>query len=172
MLPWLRVSAQTSVEIVSLLKCLLNTSEFISIKHCLCGSISTLFVARPSWSFDKPHQSDRISPKVPLQDLLRQWSFLVLIIVTQSLQVYQQTRSLGYGESRTMWHGLLWKKENKITLHLSSKNFPGYLWNSAASIRSWFWPIAILKGLYLRIFLHPSALRNHFVLSDLQKKSY
>ena len=42
-----------------------------------------------------------------------QWSFLVLIIVTQSSQVYQQTRSLGYSESRTTRHGLLWKKEEK-----------------------------------------------------------
>ena len=28
----------------------------------------TLFAMHPSWSFDKPHQSDSISPKVPLQD--------------------------------------------------------------------------------------------------------
>ena len=33
-------------------------------------------------------------------------------------------------------------------------------------------PRHISKGLYLRIFLHPSALTNHLVLSDLQKKSY
>ena len=39
-----------------------NTSESISIRHCLCGSTSTAFVAHPSWSFDKPQQSDRISP--------------------------------------------------------------------------------------------------------------
>ena len=67
---------------------------------------------------------------------------------------------------------LVMKKENEITLHLSSKNFTGYLWNSAASIRSQLWPIAILKGLHLRIFLHPSAPMNHLGLSDLPKKSY
>ena len=38
-----------------------------SIRHCLCGSTTTAFVAHPSWSFDEPQQSDRISPKVPLQ---------------------------------------------------------------------------------------------------------
>ena len=54
-------------------------------------------------------------------------------------------------------------------LHLSSKNFAGYLWNSAASIRLRLWPIAISMGLYLRIFLHPSALMNHLILSNLQK---
>ena len=64
------------------------------------------------------------------------------------------------------------KKENEIMLHLSSKNFTVYLWNSAADIRSWLWPIAISKGLYLHIFLHPSAPMNHFDLSDLPKKSY
>ncbi|WP_419623837.1 hypothetical protein, partial [Thiolapillus sp.] len=53
-------------------KCQLNTSESISIRHCLCGSTSTAFVAHPSWSFDEPQQSDRISPKVPLQGLSRQ----------------------------------------------------------------------------------------------------
>ena len=74
-------------------KCLLNTSESISFGHCLCGSTSTAFFTRPLWSFDKPHQSDRICPKVPLQDLLRQLSFFILIIVTQSSQVYQLTRS-------------------------------------------------------------------------------
>ena len=46
----------------------LNTSESISIGHCLCGSTSTAFVAHSSWSFEEPHQLDRISPKV-LQDL-------------------------------------------------------------------------------------------------------
>ena len=91
--------------------------------------------------------SDCISPKEPLQDLSQQWSFLVLIIVTQSSQVYQQTKSLSYSESRTMRHGLLCKKEkeNEITLHLSSKNFTDYPWNFAASIRLRLWPIAILK---------------------------
>ena len=44
---WLRVSAQTSVETVFLSKCQLNTSESISIRHCLCGSTSTAFVAHP-----------------------------------------------------------------------------------------------------------------------------
>ena len=29
-------------------------------------------VEQPSWSFDEPQQSDRISPKVPLQGLSRQ----------------------------------------------------------------------------------------------------
>ena len=129
-------------------------------------------INKSSRSFDEPQQSDRISPKVPLQDLSRQLSFLVLIIVTQSSQVYQQTRSLGYSESRTTRHGLSWKKENEITLHFSSKNFTGYLWNSAASIRSRLCLIAILKDLYLRIFLHPSAPVNHLGLSDLPKKSY
>ena len=109
---------------------------------------------------------------MPLQDLSRQWSVLVLIIVTQSSRVYQQTRSLGYSESRTTRHGLSWKKENEITLHLSSKNFTGYLWNSAASIRSRLRPIAISKGIYLRIFLHLSAPMNHLSLSHLPKKSY
>ncbi|WP_419627215.1 hypothetical protein, partial [Thiolapillus sp.] len=64
--------AQTSMETVFLSKCQLNTSESISIRHCLCGSTSTAFVAHPSWSFDEPQQSDRISPKVPLQGLSRQ----------------------------------------------------------------------------------------------------
>ena len=64
------------------------------------------------------------------------------------------------------------KKENEITLHLSSKNFTSYLWNSTASIRSRLWPTAISKALYLHIFLCPSALMNHLVLSNLQKKSY
>ena len=63
----------------------------------------------------------------------------------------------------------VWKKENEITLYLFSKNFTGYLWNSAASIRSRLWPIAISKGLYLRIFLHPSATMNHLDVSELQK---
>ena len=153
--PWLRVCAQTSAETVFLSKRQLNTLESISIGHCLCGSTSTAFVAHLSWSFDEPYQSDRISPKVPLQDLSRQWSFLVLVIVTQSSQAYQQTRSLGYSESRTKRHGLLWKKkENEITLHLSSKNFTSYLWNSAASIRSRLWPIAISKGLYPVSYTH------------------
>ena len=93
-----------------------------------------------------------------------------------SSQVYQRTRSPGYSEFRTTRHGLLSKKkrkkENEIMLHLSSKNFTGYPWNSAASIRSGLWPIAISKGLYLRIFLHPSAPMNHLGLSDLSKKSY
>ena len=66
----------------------------------------------------------------------------------------------------------VWKKENEITLYLFSKNFTGYLWNSAASIRSRLWPIAISKGLYLCIFLHPFAPMNHLGLSDLPKKSY
>ena len=86
--------------------------------------------------------------------------------------VYQQTTSLGYRASRTTRHGLLSKKENKTTLHLSSKNFTGYQWNSAASVTSRLWPIAISKGLYLHIFLHPSAPINHLGLSDLPKKSY
>ena len=64
------------------------------------------------------------------------------------------------------------KTKNEIMLHLSSKNFTGYLWNSAASIRSRLWPITISKGLYLHIFLHLSALMNHPGLSDLPKKSY
>ena len=138
--------------------------------HSYC--ISTTFVAHPSWSFEEPQQSDRISPKKPLQGLSRQWSFLVLIIVTQSSQVYQQTRPLGYSESGTTRHGLLWKKENEIMLHLSSKNFTGYLWNSATTIRSRLWSIAISKSLYLRSFLYLSALMNHPGLSDLPKKSY
>ena len=50
---WLRVSAQTSVETVFLSKCQLNNSESISIRLCLCGSASTTFVAKPSWSFDQ-----------------------------------------------------------------------------------------------------------------------
>ena len=83
----------------------------------------------------------------------------------------QQTRSFGYSKFRTTRHSMLCKKENKIMLHLSSKNFTGYLWNSAASIRSRHWPIAISKGLYLRIFLHSSAPMNHLGLSDLPKKS-
>ena len=87
---------------------------------------------------------------------------------------------LGYRESRTTRHGLLWKKkkkkrekekENESTLCLSSKNVTSYPWSSAASVRSRLWPIAISKGLYLRIFLHPSALKNHLALSDLQQKS-
>ena len=118
MLPLLRVSAQTSVEAVSLSKRLLNTSESISIGR-RCDSTLTAFVAHPSRSFDEPHQSDRISLKVPLQDLSRQWSFLVLIIVTQSLQAYQQTRSLGYSESRTTRQGLLWKKHTKKRDHVA-----------------------------------------------------
>ena len=101
---WLRVNAQTSAETVFLSKRQLNTSGSTSIGHCLTGTTSTAFVAHPSWSFDEPHQSDRISPKLPLQDLLRQWSFLVLIIVTPSSQVYQQTRSLGYSELWTTRH--------------------------------------------------------------------
>ena len=57
-------------------------------------------------------------------------------------------------------------KYREITLHLCSKDFTG---NSAASIRSRLWPIAISKGLYLRIFLHPSATMNHLDVSELQK---
>ena len=64
------------------------------------------------------------------------------------------------------------RKENRITLHLFSKNFTGYLWNSAASIKSRLWPIAISKGLYLLIFLHPSSFMNHLGLSDIPNKSY
>ena len=37
--------------------CLLNTSESISIGHCLCGSTSTVFVGHPSWSFNELHQT-------------------------------------------------------------------------------------------------------------------
>ena len=57
-------------------------------------------------------------------------------------------------------------KYREITLHLCSKDFTG---NSAASVRSRLWPPAISKGLYLRVFLHPSALTNHLALSDVQK---
>ena len=41
MSPCLRVSAQTSAETVFLVRRQLNTSESISIEHCLCGSTST-----------------------------------------------------------------------------------------------------------------------------------
>ena len=49
---------------------------------------------------------------------------------------------------------LVMKEKNRDQFtSLLSKNFTGYLWNFAASIRSRLWPIAISKGLYLRIFI-------------------
>ena len=53
---------------------------------------------------------NRISPKVLPQDLSQQWSFPALIIVTQSSQVYQWTRSIGDSEYRIMQDNLLCKK--------------------------------------------------------------
>ena len=76
-------------------------------------SCMTASVTPPSWSSDEPHQSDRISRRVLLQDLSRQGSFLALIIITKSLQVYQQIRTLGYSDSRTTRQGFLWKKRKK-----------------------------------------------------------
>ena len=61
------------------------------------------------------------------------------------------------------------RKRDHVTLLL---NFTGYLWNFAASIRSRVWPIAISKGLYLRIFFHLFAPMNHPGLCDLTKKNY
>ena len=129
----------------------------------------TASVTPPSWSSDEPHQSDRISRRVLLQDLSRQGSFLALIIITKSLQVYQQTRTLGYSDSRTKRQGFLWKKRKKdhgTPLHKELHWLPVKF---CASIRSWLWPTPTSKGLYLHIFLHPSALTNHLVLSNLQK---
>ena len=40
---------------------------------------------------DKSRQSDRICPEALLQDLLGQWSYPALLIVSQFSQVYQQT---------------------------------------------------------------------------------
>ena len=82
-LAWLTESVQTSTEIVFLSKYLFNTWESNSIGRCRRDSTLTALVVRRSWNSDEPHQSDHISPKVLLQDLSRQWSFLALIIVTQ-----------------------------------------------------------------------------------------
>ena len=49
------------------------------------------------------------------------------------------------------------KEEDEITLHRFSRNFTGYQQNSAVSTRLQLLLTAILKGLYLLIFLHLSA---------------
>ena len=59
------------------------------------------------------------------------------------------------------------QKEDEIMWwHHFSRNFTGCPWNSAASTRSRLLLTAILKGLYLLIFLHLCALMNLLKLKD------
>ena len=139
---------------------MLNTSKSITIRHCQCDSMLTASATHCSWSSDELHQSDCISPKVLSHDLSQQLSFLALIIVTQSLQVYQQIWARGYSEHRTMQHILLWKQKTRS--HNTSPKRTG--------LRLWLWPTAILVGLYLHISLHLSALTNQLNFSNLHLK--
>ena len=111
---------------------------------------------RPSWSLDEPHKSDRISPKVPPQDLPRQWLFLVLIIIFAGLPADQIARlqRIQHNAARLVMKK---RRRNHVTPLLKEHHRL---------------PVKFRCQYKIATLLHPSALMNHLTLSDLQKKNY
>ena len=127
---WLRVSAQTSVEIVFLSKCQLNTSESISIRHCLAAAhrqrLSRIFPGastsrnNPTVSLPKCHCKLVAATIISHLDYCN--SFFAGLPADQLAQLQQiQNNAARLVMKNTHTH------KDEITLHLSSKSFTGYL---------------------------------------------
>ena len=137
---WLRVSAQTSVETVFLSKCQLNTSESISIRHCLCGSTSTAFVAHPCIlaSFLELRRAAKIRPYLSQSATARLVAAMIISRLDYCNSAFAglpadkvaRLQRFQNNAARLVMKKKREKKkeeEDEITLHLSSKNFTGYL---------------------------------------------